>query len=79
VQVLTHKLSFRLPLPIVLLVNGAKLLMDADFNERIRVLKLLVCQIQTKIKRFFFVKKGCIENRMNSGLSNPNFRWLIVK
>ena len=32
-------------LPIVLLVNGAKLLMNADFNERIRVLKLLASQI----------------------------------
>ena len=65
-QVLTHKLSFRLPLPIVLLVNGAKLLMNADFNERIRVLKLLVCHILN-------------QNQMNSGVSNPNFRWPIVK
>ena len=64
-QVLTHKLSFRLPLPIVL-VNGAKLLMDADFNERIRVLKLLVRHILN-------------QNQMNSGVSNPNFRWPIVK
>ena len=50
-QVLTHKLSFRLPLPIVLLVNGAKLLMDADFNERIRVLKLLDRQSETYIDK----------------------------
>ena len=48
-QVLTHKLSFRLP--IVLLVNRVKLLMDADFNERIRVLKLLDRQSETYIDK----------------------------
>jgi hypothetical protein len=56
--------------------------MDADFNERIRVLKLLDRQSETYIDKSKIIlevtvfKIGWISSH---GLPNPNFEWPLVQ